>query len=118
MLIGSLRDQERNLVEDPRICSACPNRSLTSQRNRLLADSFIVKRDLLALIVSTDDAYTLADLGRAIAYAQRKDNLPVWRAFVRTRGDQFAKRETTTQRIRVRYAREVVARRMADLRVG
>ena len=87
---------------------------MTSQRNRKSADSSIVKRDLYALLFDQpEDDYSLADLGRAIAYAPRKDILPVWRAFVRTRGQQFV-RETKTQRIRVRYAREVVARNMSE----
>jgi hypothetical protein len=67
-----------------------------------LADSIIV---LIAAELFDDDndhAYSLAELGRAIAFAPRKDNAPIWRAFIRTRGNKFVK-EVRTQRIRVRY---------------
>ena len=105
--------QRKNPVEDPRICCSRSNRTLTSQCNRFPADSIIVKQDLFALLFEPDENYSLADLGRAIAYARRKDNVPVWRAFVRTR-DRHPVREVKTQRIRVRYAREVVARNMGE----
>jgi hypothetical protein len=60
-----------------------------------------VNSQLYALLVRETDHYSLAQLARAIANAPRKDRLPVWRAFVRTRGNAFAA-ETRTQRIRVR----------------
>jgi hypothetical protein len=47
------------------------------------------------------DEYSLAQLGRAIAYAQRRDRMPVWRAFVRTNSERVV-REVRTQRIRIR----------------
>ena len=68
-----------------------------------MADSIIVKANLFALAASNDDDYSLAELGRAIAHAPRRDNVPVWRAFIRTRGNQFV-RETRTQRIRIKYS--------------
>ena len=55
-----------------------------------------------AELFDDDDAYTLAELGRVIAYAPRRDNVPVWRAFIRTCGPRFV-REVRTQRINVRF---------------
>jgi hypothetical protein len=53
--------------------------------------------------------YSLAQLARAIAFAPRRDNAPIWRAFIRTRGNAFMQ-EARTQRIRVRYQSRVVPR--------
>jgi len=56
--------------------------------------------------------YSLAELARAIAYAVRRDNVPVFRAFIRTRGNRFI-REVRTQRIRVRFQAGVIKQTLA-----
>ena len=47
------------------------------------------------LFESEETDYSLADLGRAIASAQRRDNVPVWRAFVRMHGEQLVREVKT-----------------------
>jgi hypothetical protein len=72
-----------------------------------LAESVIVLS--AAELFDDDDAYTLAALGRAIAFAPRRDNAPIWRAFVRTRGRKVVT-EGHRQTVRIRYAAIKAAR--------
>ena len=59
-----------------------------------------MKRELFALLTTEVDEVSLAMLGRAIAYAPRRDGMQVWRAFLRSRGDHVIAHDRT-QRIKV-----------------
>ena len=66
-----------------------------------------MNRELFALVMEeVPDEYSLAQLGRAIAYAPRRDQMRVERSFVRTRGGGkrvvHDSRDERTQRIRIR----------------
>jgi hypothetical protein len=62
-----------------------------------------------AELFDDDASYSLAQLGRAIAFAPRRDITPIWRAFVRTSGRRFV-REVRTQKIRVRFGAGTITR--------
>jgi len=49
-----------------------------------------------------DHQYSLAELGRAIARAPRRDNAPISREFIRTRDKKFL-RESRTKTINIRF---------------
>jgi hypothetical protein len=67
----------------------------------VLADSSGVL-NAAELFDDDDQQYSLAELGRAIAHAPRRDNAPISRAFIRTRGRKFV-REVRTQKIKIRF---------------
>jgi hypothetical protein len=60
-----------------------------------------VKRDLFGHLTSDREDYSLGQLARAIATAPRRDGMPVWRAFVRTRGYNIVPAQPRTQRLRL-----------------
>ena len=68
----------------------------------MLADSSGVLNAADLFDDDDDHQYSLAELGRAIAHAPRRDNAPISREFIRTRGKKFL-RETRTKTINIRF---------------